>query len=76
MAKAGPAVENVLPFKWVFLAIVAVMIFFFAAAIYLSAIAEPTDGQTTLLHFFVDGMKMCLGAILGLLGGRAADVRK
>lgn len=75
MASSPPRIPNTLPFKWVFLAVVSLMVAFFCGSIYLAGVDQPTQAQTKLVEFFSDAMKMCLGAILGLLGGRATDVR-
>jgi len=70
-----PSIPNTLPFKWVFIAIVMLMCVFIAGNLYLAGLETPTEAQVDLAKSFSDFTKMCLGAVLGLLGGRATDVR-
>jgi len=72
---ADPSIPNTLPFKWVFIAIVVLMFVFIIGNFWISSLEEPTPAQTDLAKSFSDFTKMCLGAVLGLLGGRATDVR-
>lgn len=51
------------------------MCVFIAGNLYLAGLEQPTEAQVDLAKSFSDFTKMCLGAVLGLLGGRATDVR-
>jgi len=61
-------------FKLVFLTVLVLTVIFFATAVFLSYTLPqtPTDSQVTLFESCDFAWKACLGAILGLLGGKVA----
>lgn len=76
MANGGGSEPVPVPgvFKLVFLTVLVLTVVFFATAVFLSYTLpeSPTDAQETLFEGCDFAWKACLGAILGLLGGKVA----
>ena len=75
MAKAIGEVAVPLQFRWIFIAVSVIFAAMFLSSFYLAALNPITPNQQLLLDQVRDGWKLCLGVYLGLLGGRATDVK-
>ena len=62
-------------FKTIVNLIAALCVILLALSVGLSCISTPTEAQKSLFTMTAEGWKMCLAAFLGLLGGRATDVK-
>jgi len=75
MATAPGEVPIPLQFKWVFIAVTVIFIAMFIGSCVLVNVNPINPNQQSLLDQMRDGWKLCLGVYLGLLGGRATDVK-